>query len=755
MNELLEIFEKKKKTLTLWKCFRLRTSKGRQQWIFEPEPEIKNQYQLHTPINWNEPGPQQFLNELDQAFTFNTTTNPNAADRVLRHLYASSPNITEQGKSIQEAFENGILFYSQLQTADGNWPGDYGGPMFLLPGLIITAYVTGEKIEEPFQTLLRRYILNHQRSDGGWGLHIEGESTMFGTVMHYVSLRLMGMKAEDPVLQKARTWIISNGGATGTPSWGKFYLSVLGVYDWKGCDTLLPELWLLPRWLPIHPGRYWCHTRMVYLPMSYAYGEKITMPENDLIREIRTEIYTEPYDQVNWKKARNTICSKDVYTPKSNFLKTLYSILNTYEKYHIRWLRKKALRFALQYIETEDLQTNYINIGPVNKVINSLCVWHAHGKDSEAFKKHKERWSDYLWIAEDGMKMNGYNGSQLWDTMFAGQAILENPVSNKSKEVLKNIYHYAEISQIQEDPPGTKEFFRHTSKGGWPFSTLEHGWPITDCTSEGLKTSLKIHELQIPVKNKISDERLHWSADLILSFQNKDGGWASYENTRAPRWLEMMNPSEVFGDIMIDYSYVECSSASMQALAAFSKHYPNYKKYEIQKSLSRGAAFIRKKQREDGSWLGSWAVCFTYATWFGVDALLAAGANNYSTGKPDAAIQKACEFLRSKQRDDGGWGESFQSSVQKKYIESKDSQIVNTSWALLTLMAADYPDKDVIDRGIKFLVKKQELNGDWPQEQISGVFNFNCMITYSAYRNVFPLWALGRYLKKYGNKQLL
>jgi hypothetical protein len=30
---------------------------------------------------------------------------------------------------------------------------------------------------------------------------------------------------------------------------------------------------------------------------------------------------------------------------------------------------------------------------------------------------------DYLWVAEDGMKMQGYNGSQLWDTSFAVQVI--------------------------------------------------------------------------------------------------------------------------------------------------------------------------------------------------------------------------------------------------------------------------------------------------------------------------------------------
>jgi squalene cyclase len=34
---------------------------------------------------------------------------------------------------------------------------------------------------------------------------------------------------------------------------------------------------------------------------------------------------------------------------------------------------------------------------------------------------------------------------------------------------------------------------------------------------------------------------------------------------------------------------------------------------------------------------------------------------------------------------------------------------------------------------------------DWPQEGITGVFNRACGITYTAYRNVFPIWALGRY----------
>ena len=36
----------------------------------------------------------------------------------------------------------------------------------------------------------------------------------------------------------------------------------------------------------------------------------------------------------------------------------------------------------------------------------------------------RRRLYDYLWLAEDGMKMQGYNGSQLWDTAFAVQVQL-------------------------------------------------------------------------------------------------------------------------------------------------------------------------------------------------------------------------------------------------------------------------------------------------------------------------------------------
>ena len=183
------------------------------------------------------------------------------------------------------------------------------------------------------------------------------------------------------------------------------------------------------------------------------------------------------------------------------------------------------------------------------------------------------------------MKMQGYNGSQCWDTSFCIQAMYEADLLDEFPEVTKKAWSYFERTQIlstsvsQASPAYQFEsneyrlkFYRHISEGGWPFSTSAHGWPISDCTSEGLKATiclLKTKTIQDSLKNSsdsssvlpISDERLYKAINVLLTYQNEDGGWATYENNRGWGWYEQLNPSEVFGDIMIDYSYVECSMA--------------------------------------------------------------------------------------------------------------------------------------------------------------------------------------------------
>lgn len=97
--------------------------------------------------------------------------------------------------------------------------------------------------------------------------HIESDSTMFGTVMNYVAMRILGVRRSDPRIIKARDWIkgthnlhkfsfidmshlfsfcltlSERGGATSIPGWGKFWLACLNLYDWNGLMPIPPELW--------------------------------------------------------------------------------------------------------------------------------------------------------------------------------------------------------------------------------------------------------------------------------------------------------------------------------------------------------------------------------------------------------------------------------------------------------------------------------------------------------------------------------
>lgn len=419
-----------------------------------------------------------------------------------------------------------------------------------------------------------------------------------------------------------------------------------------GCGRLLPD------WTPIAPWRWWIHIRQIFLPMSYISSRRFICPQTPLVLQLREELYTQSYASIDFSAHRNSISPRDNYHPKTWVLNTInWALVNIWNPYlRTDSLAKKAEDWAFDLIQREDENTEYANLGPVNSPMNLLACYIHDGEGSYSVKRHRERMYDFLWLKNEGMLMNGTNGVQTWDTSFLIQAVVEAGLVNEArwKPMLVKALEFLEDQQIRENCREQEICYRQQRKGAWAFSTKDQGYTVSDCTAEALKSVILLqHTPGFPTL--ISDERLKDAVDTLLTMQNASGAFSSYEPTRGSEYLEWLNAAEVFGRIMIEYDYPECTTAVVTALSLFKKHHPDYRSEEIKKVVDGALRYIRNAQRPDGSWYGSWGICFTYAGMFALESLASVG----ETYENSERVRRGCHFFLDKQMEDGGWGESY------------------------------------------------------------------------------------------------
>jgi squalene-hopene/tetraprenyl-beta-curcumene cyclase len=158
-------------------------------------------------------------------------------------------------------------------------------------------------------------------------------------------------------------------------------------------------------------------------------------------------------------------------------------------------------------------------------------------------------------------------------------------------------------------------------------------------------------------------------------------------------------------------------------------------------AIQRGLAYLQREQEDDGSWYGRWGTNFIYGTWSTLCAVNACGEDHASP-----YIRKAVEWLKNRQRADGGWGEGGETYWKERRDHTLTSTPSQSSWAILALMAVGEADSPEVRRGIDYLMRAPREGAKWQENWYTAVgFPRIFYLRYHGYSAYFPVWALARF----------
>ena len=633
---------------------------------------------------------------------------------------------------VGEALNKAVTRLLKFQNTDGSWEGEMVWCPMLSAQYVLLHHIIGRPLEPRRQQLILHNFEKTQLASGLWGMHEHSGPHLFVTTLVYLAARLLGTQRDDPLIASAQQFILTEG-VLNIPSWGKFWLALLNLYDWRGVHAILPELWCLPHRIALHPSNWYCHTRMIYMAMAVIYSHQHQAQVTDITTELRAELYPQGFENVKFSAARNSLRSEDLLFRPSMSLRFGYRLSRIYNWLHSDKLRARCVSDLTKRIRWELQTTDHTSISPVSGLLNILAIW-LHDQNDLDLQQALAQLEGWIWEDErDGTRVTGARSAS-WDTGFILQSLAVVDRSKQLQTAMQRATDFLYRNQITSSFKGYRDAYRNDPKGGWCFAGGWHGWPVTDCTAEAMLGL--IAERDAGVDTGVLSEGIQF----ILRGQNRDGGFGSYEARRTRLNLEWLNPSEMFGESMTEHSFVECTASSVAALAACRQHFPQIVDQAAQTAISRGAVWLRRTQLSDGSWRGVWGIQYIYGTLFGIRGLIATGA------KPgDSALRLACQWLLEHQRDDGGWGEHYSGCRTGRYVAHSESQVIQTAWALIALLEAKDPDWHAISRGASHLLSTQQADGSWPKQDMTGVFFRTALLDYVLYRQYFPLHALGLY----------
>ncbi len=709
-------------------------------------------------------------NRFDMTDT-TTTRDPNSSSTVEQNPVS---NTGDQRLSAGIARTRDYLLGQQHQ--EGYWVGELEGDTILESEYILLLTFLNREGTDTAR-MCANYMLEQQLPDGGWAIYPGGPLEISASVKAYLALKITGQDPNSEPMTRAREAILAAGGAEKVNSFTRYYLALLGILHYNQCPAVPPELMLIPRWMPfnIYEMSAWSRTILVPLSLLWAYRPVRDLPQSQHIDELFLKTPQDLSICMDKSEVVDDLTQK-TWIDWDWVFRQVDRTIKIAEKLRLKPLRKIAIRKASQWmIERFEGSDGLGAIFP--PIVWSIVALKCLGFSEESPEIRRAMGElEALMIPEgDTIRLQPCK-SPVWDTAIATIALRDagvsrvHPAIRKSCEWLlsKEVKQKGDWSVLHPKAEVGGWFFEFNNEfypdvddtcmvvmalarclpgsdsgklpeDGWNSQYLLGEWSphaadadaaavVSGRSATSAKACQEV-ETASPMLNAI------WrGAKWLLAMQSRDGGWGAFDAD---------NDRELFTRVpfadhnaMIDPSTADITARIVEMFAHLNitTGHP-----AIQKALD----FVWKDQEPDHAWYGRWGVNYIYGTWQCV-----VGLTKIGIPASDPRIQAAADWLKSKQQDNGGWGETPRSYDEPELRGQGPTTASQTAWALIGLIAADQADSESARRGVEYLLDTQQSDGTWDEPWYTGTgFPRVFYLKYHLYCIYFPLMALGRYAK--------
>ena len=635
---------------------------------------------------------------------------------------SSSTAIYSKAYNLNKAISRAQDKLLSLQDKDGYWVFELEADCTIPSEYILMMHYLGE-IDELLQAKIANYLRSRQSENGSYPLFTGGPGDISCSVKVYYALKLAGDSPDAAHMTRLRNYILSQGGAAKANVFTRIALATFEQLPWRGVPYIPVEIMLFPSWFPFHLDKvaYWSRTVMVPLFILCTLKATAKNPNKIGILEL---FVTHPDEERHYFPERTVL--NRVFLGLDCLGRTTRPLIP--KKLHALAI-EKAKDWIIERLNGED---GLGGISPAMMAAYEALLLMGMPKDHELVVTARKAIDKLLVINEHDAYCQPCL-SPVWDTALAALAIQEadkgsnvfNPVTNSA---LTRSYDWLKGKQLSDEPGDWRISKPDLAGGGWAFQFENPYYPDVDDTAV---VAFAMAESKLPDLG----ESIHRATRWIVGMQSKNGGYGAFDVDNTYYYLDEI-PFADHG-ALLDPPTSDVSARCAMLMARVAQNHAEYLP-----ALERTIGYIRSEQEDNGSWFGRWGTNYIYGTW---SVLL--GLEQTNLPKNDPMYTKAVKWLKSMQREDGGWGEDNYSyhdlSVSGSY---RFSTAFQTAWAVLGLMAAGEAHSPEVKAGIDFILRNQQADGVWNDKCFTAPgFPKVFYLKYHGYDKFFPLWALARY----------